>query len=65
MADGEDTLITVDALTVEEARKEVLAHQRIFYGPGDGAGRALAVRRPDATIVAVHEAKLLAEWGQA
>lgn len=55
MADGEDTLITVDAETPEAALYEVRAHQRLF-GPGDPAGEWLAPRRdPSKTIVRVHE----------
>lgn len=62
MGDGDKCLITVEAASAEGARAEVNRHKSLFYGPGDGAGRWLAGKFPDTTVVEVHEARPITEW---
>lgn len=61
LADDEQILVTVDATDARDAQRQVHDHQRLFYGPGDGAGRWLASKNPT-TIVSVGEARPMDEW---
>lgn len=61
LADGEQMLVTVEARDADDALGQVRAHQRLFYGGGDTAGRWLASQNPK-TITEVGEARPLAEW---
>lgn len=61
MANGEDFIVTLDALDEQDALEQVQAHQALFYGPGDAAGRWLTGMNPR-TLKTIHEAKPLSEW---